>query len=108
MIKIYKAEFFKRNFDFAYLKKPVIYAQFDRESVFSGVHTFQKGYFDYEKDSFGPVTTEIDETVDRIIDYMENSCRPEDVYTRRAEGFFAFHDKENCRRIYEKISEMID
>lgn len=95
-------------FDFAYLKKPVIYAQFDRKEVFSGMHTFKKGYFDYEKDGFGPVTTEINETVDRIIAYMETGCRTEDIYTRRAEEFFAFHDKENCRRIYGKISEMMD
>ncbi len=94
-------------FDFAYLEKPVIYTQFDREEVFSGMHTFKKGYFDYEKDGFGPVTTVIDETVDRIIEYMETGCRMEDIYSGRAKGFFAFHDKENCRRIYEKISEMM-
>lgn len=39
--------------DFAYLRKPVIYAQFDKEKFFSGEHTYEKGYFDYENDGFG-------------------------------------------------------
>ena len=94
-------------FDFAYLKKPVIYAQFDREEVFSGMHTLNKGYFDYENDGFGPVTEEVDETVDRMIACMGNGCRMEKVYSQRAEGFFAFTDRNNCRRIYEKISGMM-
>ena len=41
-------------FDFAYLRKPVVYAQFDKEEFFAG-HTYDQGYFDYERDGFGEV-----------------------------------------------------
>ena len=94
-------------FDFAYLRKPVIYAQFDRETVFGGGHIYKKGYFDYDRDGFGPVTKTPEETVKRIINYMETGCEMEDEYKLRADGFFAFRDRNNCARVYEKISKTI-
>ena len=61
-------------FDFAYLKKPVIYAQFDRDTFFQG-QVYDKGYFDYERDAFGPVCYDYEATVHTIIRYVENGCR---------------------------------
>lgn len=90
-------------FDFAYLRKPVIYAQFDRESFYSGEHVYVKGYFDYDRDGFGEVETDYEATVDRLIEYMENGCRLKDEYRARIDAFFAFDDRENCRRVYEKL-----
>ena len=56
-------------FDFAYLRKPIVYAQFDAEDFFGGKHTVKKGYFDYERDGFGEVEHDLEATVDRIIEY---------------------------------------
>ena len=42
------------QFDFAYLRKPVVYCQFDKEEFFSS-HTYKEGYFSYERDGFGEV-----------------------------------------------------
>lgn len=92
-------------FDFAYLQKPVIYAQFDKNEFFCGRHVFTKGYFDYERDGFGEVEYDLDSTVDRIIEYMENDCQLKEKYRKRIDDFFAFHDKNNCQRVYEKIME---
>ena len=93
-------------FDFVYLRKPVIYTQFDREEFFSGEHVYVKGYFDYDRDGFGEVETDYEATVDRLIEYMENGCRLKDRYRARIDGFFAYNDTENCRRVYEKIREL--
>lgn len=90
-------------FDFAYLRKPVVYTQFDRDAFFSGEHVYVKGYFDYDRDGFGEVETEYDATVDRLIEYMENDCQLKDEYRARIDGFFAYNDRENCRRVYEKL-----
>jgi glycosyltransferase involved in cell wall biosynthesis/CDP-glycerol glycerophosphotransferase (TagB/SpsB family) len=90
-------------FDFAYLRKPVVYAQFDRDTFYSGEHVYVKGYFDYERDGFGEVETEYEATVDRLIAYMETGCRLKDAYRARIDGFFAFDDRENCRRVTGKI-----
>ena len=90
-------------FDFAYMRRPVIYAQFDHDEFFSGGHVFTEGYFDYERDGFGEVETHLEGTVDRIIEYMENGCRMKEKYRERADRFFAFSDRNNCRRVYEKL-----
>lgn len=90
-------------FDFAYLRKPIIYAQFDADEFFAGDHVCTKGYFDYERDGFGEVEYTLEDTVDRIIEYMENGCQLKDKYRQRIDNFFAFNDKNNCQRVYEKI-----
>ncbi len=92
-------------FDFAYMKKPLIYSQFDRESFFKG-HTYNEGYFDYEEDGFGPVCYDYEETVNRIINYIDNNCTMEDKYKERVNNFFEYNDKKNCERVYEAILDM--
>lgn len=90
-------------FDFAYLRKPLIYTQFDADEFFAGEHVCTKGYFDYERDGFGEVEHDLDGTVNRIIEYMEDGCRLKDEYADRVEKFFAFNDRNNCQRVYEKL-----
>lgn len=93
-------------FDFAYLRKPVMYTQFDAEEFFAGEHVYTKGYFDYERDGFGEVTRDLESTVDCIIEYMKNGCQLKDKYRERIDGFFAFDDQNNCQRVYERIMEL--
>ncbi len=93
-------------FDFAYLRKPVLYAQFDLDEFYRGAHVCAKGYFEFERDGFGEVTYDLDTTVNRIIEYMENDCRLKDVYRERIERFFAFDDQNNCARVYDRIREL--
>lgn len=91
-------------FDFAYLFKPVIYAQFDKEEFF-GNHIYSEGYFSYEKNGFGPVTYDYEQTVEKLLEMLDNDCKLDDEYRKRAEEFYGFHDRENCKRVYEKICE---
>lgn len=90
-------------FDFAYLRKPVLYTQFDKEEFYGGDHICDGGYFEYERDGFGEVEYDLESTVDRIIEYMENGCELKPKYRERIDNFFAFNDKNNCKRVYEKI-----
>lgn len=92
-------------FDFAYLRKPIVYAQFDAEDFFGGKHTVKKGYFDYERDGFGEVEHDLEATVDRIIEYLKNGCQLKEKYEKRIDEFFAYSDKNNCERIYNKMIE---
>lgn len=89
-------------FDFAYLRKPVVYSQFDKEEFFK-THSYNEGYFSYEKDGFGPVCRDLESTVDAIIAYLERECENEQKYLDRIDSFFAFNDKNNCERIYREI-----
>lgn len=92
-------------FDFVYMGKPVIYAQFDKDEFFAGEHVYQKGYFDYERDGLGEVEYDLESTVDRIIEYMENGCQMKEEYRKRADQFFAFHDQRNCERVYDRMMQ---
>ncbi len=85
-------------FDFAYLKKPVIYYQ-------DGEYHYGEGYYDYETMGFGKVVFDEDELIDKVIEYMENDCRMEDEYVKRVDSFFKFTDKNNCKRVYEWLLE---
>ena len=89
--------------EFAYMRKPVIYAQFDRAEMFSGMHTYVEGYYDYQKDGFGPITENVETTVDAIIEMIDNCCKPQKVYQQRIEVFFPVNDYQNCQRMYEKL-----
>ena len=92
-------------FDFAYLRKPVVYCQFDKDIFFTH-HTYTKGYFNYERDGFGEVTYDLNSLVDCLIDYMENDCQLKNKYKQRIDDFFAYNDKKNCERVYEVIKSM--
>ena len=85
-------------FDFAYMGKPVVYYQFDREKYWS--NHYKKGYFDYEQDGFGPVCFEEKKVVDNII----NSSF--EKYKIRREKFFMYRDTHNCERIYNEIKKL--
>jgi len=50
--------------DFAYMKKPLIYYQFDYEKFRTG--HYPEGYFSYEVDGFGPVCYKAEEVLDQL------------------------------------------
>lgn len=92
-------------FDFAYLKKPVIYAQADFESFFEGA-VYDKGYWDYDEMGFGPVCYDYESTVRAIIEMIENDCQLREEYLRRVEQFYFKFDQNNCERVYQAIREI--
>ena len=88
-------------FDFTYMRKPLVYAQFDNEEYYRKHQP--KGYFDFETDGHGPVTRTVDDTVDALVKIIENDCHVEEKYLRRMEAFFYKFDTQNSRRVYEGI-----
>lgn len=92
-------------FDFAYLKKPVVYTAFDEDSFYQN-HIFDSGYFDKRRDGFGPVTTNLEEAKKEIIKLINNGCKIEDKYKKRIEKFYYYHDDKNSERIYQAIKEI--
>lgn len=88
--------------DFAYLRKPVIYANFDYDHIYD-IHYYNKGYFDYDIDGFGPNCKTYDEVLENIIKTIKNNCNMEDKYLKRCDKFFYFHDNKNSERVYNEI-----
>ena len=89
-------------YDFAYMKKEVIYYQFDYEE-FYGKH-YGKGNFDFVDNGFGPVCKEENEVVENIIKICENGI--EDKYLERINEYFTLDKNNNCERIYNEIIKL--
>jgi CDP-glycerol glycerophosphotransferase (TagB/SpsB family)/glycosyltransferase involved in cell wall biosynthesis len=89
-------------FDFAYLKKPVIYYHYSTDYHFN----INESYFDYETMGFGEVCRNEDDLVDQIIEYMQNECRLKKRYEMRINAYFLFGDKNNCMRVYDAIKRL--
>lgn len=86
-------------FDFAYLKKPLIYYQFDNNYHFD----VENAYFSYEEDGFGPVAKSHDGLKRHIFEIIDRKCEMDEVYLKRVDEFFKYIDKNNSRRVYEEI-----
>ncbi|MFD2922547.1 bifunctional glycosyltransferase/CDP-glycerol:glycerophosphate glycerophosphotransferase [Halobacillus naozhouensis] len=91
-------------FDFAYLRKPVIYFQFDQEEFHSG--HFSSGYFEYENMGFGPVINTLPEIISEVKNYLDSDCKLPDNYRERIDEFFEHSDQNNSVRVYESIKEI--
>lgn len=89
--------------DFAYMKKPLCYFHFDYDE-YTDKH-YGKGYFDYQRDGFGPVFSDTDQIVKYVASKAENGFKNCEPYISRHKKFFTLYDRGNCKRNYEAIKE---
>lgn len=101
---IFITDYSSIHFDVAFLKKPIIYYQFDKEYFFK--KHYQLGYFDYDKQGFGKVVETEEEIMNEIKYYIDNNCNIRDEYKDRIEKTFKYLDHENSKRVFEKIQEI--
>ena len=90
--------------DFAYMKKPLVYYQFDKEKFRKSHH--QIGYFDFRKDGFGPVCVSEQEVIENIIYFHKQGFANDETYLERHQKYFDLWDAQNCERNYKAIKEM--
>lgn len=93
-------------FNVALIDRPIVYFQFDRDVVMSGAHLGRQGYFDYERDGFGPVTTTVEDAVDAIVQALAAGPRPSPEYQRRIDDTFTVRDGRACERVVAAIEEL--
>ena len=86
------------QFDFAYMRKPLLYYLPDALPKH-----YEEGAFETESMGFGEVCRDAETLVDKLIDAMRDGCVMPEQYRQRADKFFAFDDRDNCRRIYEEL-----
>ena len=72
-------------FDFAYMRKPIIYYQFDKE-MFEA--EYGGSYFDHERDGFGPVVSKKEECIECVSNWVEGKLDIDNVYKKRCESLF--------------------
>ena len=88
--------------DFAYLQKPVVYANFDFDHIYD-VHYYNKSYFDYDKNGFGPNATNYEDILVAILKMVNDNFEVEEKYLERMNRFFFYVDGNNCQRVYDTI-----
>ena len=84
MITDYSSVFF----DFAYMKKPLAYWQFDSERFFA--EQYGKGYFKFDE-GFGPLCIQKDE----VIDFIEDKGLDKDFYLANTVKYICRAGKKN-------------
>ena len=89
-------------YDFAYLKKPVIYYHPDEDEHHFDLDT---AFIDIETSGFGDIVKDESGLIDKIIYYIDNDCEMEEKYKDNVNKFFKFNDKNNSKRVYEWIKE---
>lgn len=90
--------------DFAFMKKPIIYYQFDKD-IFMKKHynNLKESYFDFDNNGFGKVVNDKSELIKEIQYYVQNNFKIKSIYEKRIKKFFKLHDNKNCERIYNVI-----
>ena len=87
------------QYDFAFMKKPLVYYHPDALPP-----QYEAKTMDYETMGFGPVCRNHESVVEAMCSYMEKNCAIEPEYERRIEAFFAFTDRNNCKRVVEGMA----
>jgi CDP-glycerol glycerophosphotransferase (TagB/SpsB family) len=90
--------------DFAYMRKPVLYYQFDYERFREG--HMGLGYFDYHRDAFGPICESVEVLNAALEEVVESGYVMADIYKKRCDAFFFYHDHNYCKRNYEAIKKL--
>ena len=88
-------------FDYSYLRKPIIYIQFDYEEYIT--KDTPKGLYNYDKDGFGPVCKDIKCTIDEIIFLIQNNCKVRLKYLRKIKKFFHLINNKRNEDIFKLI-----
>ncbi len=87
------------HMDFAYMKKPIVYYQFDYSDFRE--KQYGEGYFSYN--TFGEVFDTKDDVVNKIIYYIDNNYKVEENFKSNMDKFFILHDEKNCERVYKEL-----
>jgi CDP-glycerol glycerophosphotransferase len=104
--KILITDFSSVSFDFAYMGKPVIYFLPDEERYFA--EHFERGYFDFNKDGFGPVTRDAVATAAALEKLLRGGGdQSAAAYRERVERFFPLRDNRNCERTMAAVHKLV-
>lgn len=86
------------QFDFAYMKKPILYYQ-PKELP----PQYTEGVYQYDTMGFGPIIDDYEAIIESLCEYMKQGCEMQEEYIRRVDDFFAYTDHSNCKRIMDVI-----
>jgi CDP-glycerol glycerophosphotransferase (TagB/SpsB family) len=103
---VFITDYSSAAFNAVFLRRPVVYFQFDRERVIAGGHLGRKGYFDYLENGYGPVTASVEETIDQLRSIISRNGVPTEPYQSRIEEAFNIRDGRCCERVTASIEAL--
>ncbi|BDZ51552.1 hypothetical protein GCM10025867_37930 [Frondihabitans sucicola] len=90
-------------FEGSYLGVPVAYFQFDADEFFNGLHIGRRGYFDYARDGYGPVTNSVNGTLDALEESAAHDFELQEPYRERVASSFPTRDENNSERVVQAM-----
>lgn len=97
MITDYSSVFF----DMVYMKKPIIFYQFDLEDFRKG--QYEEGYFNYQNNPFGKSCFELQDLMAEFKRIVAQDYKCEDEFLKAHEEYFPYYDTNNSERVYEAV-----
>lgn len=91
-------------FDMLYMKKPVVYYQFDYDKFRRG--QYGEGYFDYRNNPFGNSYTTKSEVFRELERIIKNDFAVSEEYLDAHKTYFPLYDTDNCKRVYDVTLEL--
>ena len=85
--------------EFYYLKKPVIFYQFDIDDY----NRLTGSYVDMEKELFGDRVFNCEDLVNTIDEYVNNSFKEKEKFINTRDKYFKYIDNNNSKRVYDEI-----
>lgn len=93
-------------FDAAFVERPVVYFQFDRELVFGGGHIGRPGYYSYVEHGFGPVAENVEDLLRIVAELLDGGHGMTEEYSSRVARTFAVPRNGASRRVTEVIESL--
>ena len=87
-------------FDVAYMRKPILFYQFDKER-FRKEH-YDEGWYSYDH-GLGPVLQTETTLLTELQRVIQTGCIMEEKYATYSDSLFAYRDSNNCERVYNAI-----
>lgn len=100
MITDYSSVFF----DMFYMKKPVVFYQFDYEKF--RIAQYKEGYFHYENNPFAKSFRDRISVFDEIEKLIQKEFLVDDVFLKAHNEYFPLFDTNNSMRVYEVVKEI--
>lgn len=87
--------------DFIYMKKPVIFYQFDSEEFF--IRQYQEGWFNYKNNIFSSIAYNLNELMRILNFYAKISFTISDEFKMNHNEIFPLYDSYNSKRLFDYL-----
>ena len=101
---VFITDFSSVFFDMFYMKKPVIFYQFDEMEY--RAKQYQQGYFDYTDNPFSIRKTTLEDAVRAFGRAVDLGFKVDEKYLEGHKEYFVLYDTKNCERTYDAIRRM--